>query len=299
MLYIDFVKIAILSFVPLNVEPKREAQLLKTAAEARGHEAEIYHAGRFQVDFFEDEVKIFYDGRPFEMVDLVIPRARMITEADRKLAILKQFELMGVPVLNTYESIVVAKNKMRSLQIFQEASLAVPRTVLLEGKQGFSAAVERLGGYPVVLKDPFGTYGRGVILVESERSARSVLDMIWASWWPQLVMVQEFVSESAGRDKRVFVVKGKVVAAMERSAPEGDFRSNIELGGEGRAVELSEEEEALALKAVELLNLDVAGVDLIQSDRGPLVLEVNANPGFKALSKITGVDVAGAIVDVL
>ena len=284
--------IGILSFRPLGKSASKEELLLKRTAEAMGHKAKIFRSECCQMVYDGRGERVYYNRKPFPKIDVLIPRASLIRNVDIRLSIVKQFQLMGVPVVNEYMSIARAKNKLRTLQILHPLGIPTPRTVVVETPSALDLAIKRVGGAPVILKDPFGTFGNGVVIAESKRAVRSVFDTM-----NRIVMIQEYIGESEGRDTRVFVVGDKVVAGMERAAQNEEFRSNVELGGQTSAVEVSDKYASIAISATKALGLDYAGVDIIESKNGPQVLEVNGNPGFKALTAITGADVAGAIIE--
>ncbi len=290
-------KIGILSFKPLKRQASKEERRLKQAAMQLGHKAQVFRAGRCQLVYDGRGERVLYNKKRFPKIDILIPRASVITNVDIRLSVVKQFQLMGVPVVNEYMSIARAKNKLRTQQILHSLGIPTPRTVVIEDYGALSDAIDRLGGAPVILKDPFGSYGTGVIIVESKRAARSVLDAIWVNGGHRIMMIQEYVEESEGRDTRVFVVGDKVIAGMERSAQAEEFRSNVELGGVTSAVEVSDEYARIAVASAKALGLEVAGVDIIETKDGPAVLEVNGNPGFRALEEITGLDVATPIIE--
>lgn len=289
-------KIGILSFYPSWQDVSEEELRLRSAAESAGHVAEIIRADDCQLAMITGESALYYKGEPLQEFDLWIPRARIIGNAELHLALVKQLHFHGARLVNGYQAIVRAKNKLRTSQILTKHGLAIPNSLMISSPDNVDIAADKLGGFPLVMKDPYGTYGKGVVLVESLNSARSVLHALMG-YYPKPVLMQEFVKESKGSDARIFVVGGKVIAAMQRQALEGDFRSNMELGGEASAYTPTTEEAELACAAARALDLEIAGVDIIQSSRGPLVLEVNANPGFKGLEATTGVDVAAEIVD--
>ena len=290
--------IGILSYRPVSRQVTKEERRLKKAAEVLGHKAKIFRASRCQLVYDGRGERVLYNGKKFPKIDILIPRASIISNVDIRLSLVKQFQLMNVPVVNEYMSIAKAKNKLRTQQILHSLGLPTLRTVVIENYTTLSDAIDKVGGAPVILKDPFGSYGSGVIIAESKRAARSVLDAIWCNGHShKIMMVQEYVAESGGRDTRVFVVGDKAIAAMERSAQAEEFRSNVELGGVTRGLPVSDEYAQIAVKSAKALGLEVAGVDIIETKHGPAVLEVNANPGFKALEEITGVDIATPIIE--
>jgi ribosomal protein S6--L-glutamate ligase len=285
-------KIGILSFKPSGRRAAEEELRIKAAAERLGHKAQIFRSERCQLVYDGKSERVLYMGKRFPKIDVLIPRASILNNVDIRLSVVKQFQQMGVPVVNDYMSIARAKNKVRTQQILHSLGLPTPHTVVIHDKSVLNAAIDAVGGAPVILKDPFGSYGSGVVIAESKRAARSVLDAMATP----ILMVQEYISESGGKDTRVFVVGSKVIAAMERSAQAEEFRSNVELGGETRPVEVSDRYAQIAIASTKALGLEVSGVDIIETKKGPAVLEVNGNPGFKALEAATGVNVAEAIV---
>jgi ribosomal protein S6--L-glutamate ligase len=228
-------------------------------------------------------------GRALPHYDAVLPRIGA-SVTDYGLAVVKQFEILGVKVVNGSQAIGESRDKMRCLQVLTEAGLEVPRSALVRTYRGLRSAVETVRGMPVVLKVLQGTQGVGVMIVHSPISLGSVVETLHGL--EQDVIVQQFIAEGAGRDYRAFVIGNQVVAAMMRTAPEGEFRSNIHRGGEGKLVKLPRDYERSAIKAAQVLGLHIAGVDLMESVDGPLVLEVNSSPGFEGIEKATGLNVA-------
>ncbi len=225
--------------------------------------------------------------------DAVLPRiGASITEYG--LAVVKQFEALGYHTINHSQAIAESRDKMRCAQILMQAGLLVPPTVLTRTQKGMRNILKIVGGMPAVLKVLQGTQGVGVMLVNSTLSLASVLDAFWGLG--KDLVIQQFIAEGAGRDYRVLVVGKEVVAAMMRTAPEGEFRSNIHRGGAGSLIKLPKAYERAAVRATEVLGLEIAGVDLIDSDRGPMILEVNSSPGFEGIERATGLNIAGAMV---
>ena len=272
-------------------------QLLMQAIEARGHTATLFFADRCEFLMGSGGLELYYEGKAFPQFDVVIPRSNVTISYHAHLTLMHHLMLAGIPVLNDYFPVLAAKNKIQSLQTLAAAGVPVPKTRILQTSESLGRTVEQLGGYPVVMKTSEGSYGLGVIILESERAAKSTLDMVRSqSHWRTLIL-QEFIKEAQDKDVRVFVVGDRVVAAMERTSQSGDFRSNIHAGGVGTLTSLTLDEERMAIQATELLGLEMAGVDLLRTSKGPMVMEVNANPGLEGVTKITGVDVAGAVVE--
>jgi ribosomal protein S6--L-glutamate ligase len=240
--------------------------------------------------------RILVSGSPLRPYDIILPRiGASIT--DYGLAVVRQFEILGTPAINGSEAIAESRDKMRSLQILTAAGLRTPASVLLRAHRGFKPAIEAVKGLPVVLKLLRGTQGRGVMLVHSPISLISVVETLRGL--EQDTLIQQFIAEGAGRDYRAFVVGNKVFAAMMRTAPPGEFRSNIHRGGRGKLVKLPKSYERAAVRAARSLGLKIAGVDLMESTRGPLVIEVNSSPGFEGIEKATGLNIASAIIQLL
>ncbi len=286
-------KIGILSFKALSKKASPEEVKIKNVARAAGHTARIFRSGKFQLVFDGTAKRLMYDGKLLPKYDVFITRPSVLRDVDLSISIIKQMEMMGIPVFNSYESIIKAKNKLKTMQIMDHYNIAIPRTVIIRSPNYLNLSVKSVGGFPVIVKTPFGSYGNGVTIVESMRALKSMLD------WEEnmMYMIQEFVKYSKGKDIRVFVIGGKVVGSMMRKAMKGEFRSNIELGGKGSPVEITEEEKLMAINAVQALDLEYGGVDILRSKTGPVILEVNSNPGFKELERSTGANIASAIIE--
>jgi len=266
---------------------------LVQAAEALGHRAKVVDPLQCVLLVDEPRPRVFYKGKKLLRADVAIPRiGASITHFG--LSVLKTFEAMNVPVLNDALSVAMARDKFLSLQVLSQNNVPVPRTILARSPRDLDAKLDLLGEFPVVLKLMEGTHGVGVMLAESRDAVHSIMSSFWELG--KNIFLQRFVSESKGRDIRAFVVGGRVVAAMRRTAKVGEFRSNIHRGGQGEAVTLTEPYIRAALRAARVLNLRVAGVDLLESSLGPLVMEVNASPGLQGIEAATGIDVAGEIV---
>lgn len=287
-----FMKIGILTFRPVEEKASVEEIELKNIAKSKGHVARIFRSQRFQMVFDKKSPWLLYDGKPFPSYDVIINRPCCLEDVDLHVSLIEQMELAGITIFNRHQPILNAKNKIKTSQILDHFGIPIPRTVVIQRPEDLEQAVKTLGGLPIIVKRPVGSFGNGVTIVESMRALKSFI-----VWSQPMYLLQEFVKYSRGKDIRVFVVNGKVVGAMMRCAKKGEFRSNIELGGTGVPVEITEEEKNMALRSVQAIDLEYAGVDIIRSKNGPVVLEVNSNPGFKALERATGVSIASHIVD--
>lgn len=285
-------KIAILSNGPGNYSTKR----LKEVAVSRGHEVTVVKYRECYASIEQNNPTISYRGEDLMRFDAVIPRiANSMTRYGT--AILRQLEMRGVYTVSSSIAISRSRDKLRSMQLLAAAGVGIPKTVVSRNSTDIDDLLEKLGGTPVIIKLAQGTHGNGVVLAESKKAAKSVLQALYLTNEDGTnILLQEFVKESAGVDIRAFVAGGRVVASMKRQSLDDDFRSNLHKGGEGVSVKLTEEERKMAVKAAKVMNLNVAGVDLMRSARGPLILEVNASPGF-GIEKITGRDVATPIVE--
>jgi ribosomal protein S6--L-glutamate ligase len=239
------------------------------------------------------ESRVLAHSKTLPHYDALLPRiGASMTEYG--LAIVKHFEMQGVRIVNSSQAIAESRNKMRSLQVLTEAGLLVPATVFTRSTQALKSAVDAVKGLPVVLKVLQGTQGVGVMLVHTPVSLGSVLDTLRTL--DQDVIIQQFIVEGAGSDYRAFVVGDKVIAAMMRTAPQGEFRSNIHRGASGNTIELPAEYKKTAIRAAKVLGLEVAGVDIMESNQGPMIIEVNSSPGFEGIEKATGINVAQKII---
>lgn len=269
-------------------------QRLKEAAEQRGHEVRIVDYLRCVIDITSHRPAIHYGGSRLDAVDAVIPRIGA-THTFYGTAVVRQFEMMDVYPTNDSQSISRSRDKLRSLQLLAAEGVGLPVTSFAHSTKDIDGLVSLVGGAPVVVKLLEGTQGMGVVLAETKKAAESVIGA-----FRQLnanILVQEFIKEAGGSDIRAFVVGNRVVAAMERTAAPGDFRSNVHRGGEARRIRLTPEERAAAKRAAKILGLNVAGVDLMRSNHGPVVLEVNSSPGLEGIETTTGIDVAGKVVE--
>lgn len=285
-------RIAILSNGPGNYSTKR----LKEEAILRGHEVKVIKYKNCYAAIEQSNPVVRYDGELLKDFDVVIPRiASYMTRYGT--AIVRQFEMQGVYTPTSSIAIVRSRDKLRSMQLLARAGVGIPKTVFARSAADVSDLIDELGGTPVIIKLARGTHGNGVVLAETKKAAKSVLQAFYVMDEDGTnILLQEFVKESAGTDIRAFVVGGKVVASMQRQSLDDDFRSNLHQGGEGKAIKLTDEERKTAIKAAKAMGLAICGVDMMRSSRGPLVLEVNASPGF-GIEKVTGRDVAGKILD--
>ena len=286
-------KIAILSRGPDNYSTKR----LVEEAVKRGHDTRVINYTKCYAKIEQSNPVVSYEGEDLTGFDAVIPRIGA-SYTRYGSAIVRQFELQGVFTTTNSIALVRARDKLRSAQLLARAGVGIPKTIFSRSVADAENLIEELGGTPVIIKLARGTHGRGVVLAETKRVARSVLQAFYLQDTDGTnILVQEFIKEAAGSDVRAFIVGGKVVASMRRQSLEDDFRSNIHQGGTGTSTKLSDEERKTAQKAARSMGLtSLCGVDMIRSDRGPLVLEVNASPGF-AIEKVTGRNVAEKIIE--
>jgi ribosomal protein S6--L-glutamate ligase len=286
----DRLRIAILS---RNRKLYSTRRLVDTAR-ARGHAPKVLDTLRCNLVVGRDAPRVFYRGEEVTGVGVVIPRiGASITGYG--LSVVNQFDMMGVPVLNSAVPIARSRDKLRALQLLSRFGIDIPRTVMCRYREEVPLAVEQVGGLPCIMKLIQGAQGVGVLIANTMGEVEGMLDTLWTLG--QEILLQELIAESRGRDVRVLVVGDRVVAAMRRTAREGEFRSNIHRGGEGQALELPREYAEAAVKAVRVIGLEVAGVDMLESRSGPKIMEVNSSPGFEGLERVTGVDIAGLYVE--
>lgn len=267
---------------------------LVEAARERGHSARVLDPLRCYMRIASDGFDMHYKGRPISGYQAVLPRiGASITRYG--CAVLRQFELMGSVTPNSAEAIARARDKLRTHQLLAAEGIDMPVTVFGDNPDDTVDLLSMLGPPPHVIKLNESSQGAGVILTEKPSASRSVVEALRGLY--ANFLVQEFIAEAEGADLRCFVVGDEVVAAMRRQAPKGDFRSNLHRGGSAEAVEASDDERTVAVRAARVLGLGVAGVDLIRARRGPLVLEVNSSPGLEGIEAATGVNVAGKIIE--
>jgi ribosomal protein S6--L-glutamate ligase len=282
-------RITILTESGKSYSPKR----LKEAAEARGHECAVIKFPKCYVDVEQDSPQVRYEGKPVTDLDVVITR---ITPGltTYGAAIARQFELNGVYTVNRSIAIVRSRDKLRTLQLLSKAGVGIPKTVFSKSTAAVDDLIEQIG-VPMIIKVARGSQGNGVVLAETRKAAKSVIQAFYVEGVS--ILLQEFIEEADGSDIRAFVVGNQVVASYKRQSLDDDFRSNMHQGGKGTAIKLTDQEKRTALKAAKAVGLQICGVDLIRSKRGPLVLEVNSSPGLEGIEKVTGRDVAGKIID--
>lgn len=282
-------KFAILSANPNLYSTKR----IMEAGKKKGHEMIIVDHTKCDLVIEKKRPSVIYKGA--EILDLhgVIPRiGASVTFFGT--AVVRQFEMMKVFTATESQSLVRSRDKLRSLQILSRAGLDLPKTVFSNYSKDVGNIVDKAGGAPLVIKILEGTQGLGVVLAPDKNSAESILEAF--NGLQARVIVQEFIKEAKGADLRAFIVDGVVVGAMKRQGKEGEFRSNLHRGGTADIVELTDEEENAALKAAKVMGLGIAGVDMLQSSRGPLILEVNSSPGLEGIEAATGKDIATQII---
>jgi ribosomal protein S6--L-glutamate ligase len=271
-------------------------QRLMEEATGRGHEIMPIDYLRCYMNITSHNPELRYRGERLEGFDAVIPRIAA-SHTFYGLAVLRQFEMMGVYPLNESVSIGRARDKLRSMQILSREGIGMPVTAFAIDNSKTDDLLELVGGAPVVIKLLEGTQGIGVVLAESVKSAKSIIDAF--NGVDVAILVQEFIKESEGRDIRALVVGRRVVATMERTGAKGDFRSNLHRGGSAKMIELTDQEHKAALDSARAMGLNVAGVDMLRANRGPVVMEVNSSPGLEGIEKTTGENVAKAIIEYL
>lgn len=282
-------KIIVLSRNPALYSTKR----LVEAGEKRKHEMIVVDHTKCDLIIEKRKPQVFYKGKPLEDVDAVIPRIGA-SVTFYGTAVVRQFEMMKVFTATESQALVRSRDKLRSLQILSRAGLGLPITAFTNYSKNVKSIIQKVGGAPLVIKLLEGTQGVGVVLAENNNAAESVLEAF--NGLKARVIVQEFIKEAGGADIRAFVVDGVVVGAMKRQGKEGEFRSNLHRGGSASLIELTDDEENAALKAAKVLGLGIAGVDMLQSKKGPLIMEVNSSPGLEGIEGATKKDIANSII---
>lgn len=283
-------RIAIMSRGPRLYSTKR----LVEACKDRGHKAEVLDTVKFSINVESGNPNLLYKNKELGRFDAVIPRiGASITFFGT--AVLRQFEQMGMYCLNSSLGIISSRDKLRSIQLLAKHHLGFPQTIFVKNKEMIIPAIEELGGAPVIIKLLEGTQGIGVILADTNKVAEAIIETLQST--RQNVLIQKFVKESRGRDIRAIVAGNKVIAAMRRVAKGDEFRSNVHRGGTVEPVELDEKYEKTAIRAAQIMGLHVAGVDMLEGNTGPQIMEVNSSPGLEGIERATGIDIAGAIVE--
>ncbi len=282
-------RIAVLSRNPKLYSTRR----LIESGSKRGHTVEVIDHTKCYVLIEKGKPSIRYQGKALQSVDAVIPRIGA-SVTSYGTAIVRQFEMMKIFSATESQGIVRSRDKLRSLQLLSREGIGIPKTAFADHVREVDDLIEQVGGAPLVIKLLEGTQGIGVILAETHKSAKSIIEAFYNQ--EINILVQEFIAEANSSDIRALVVDGKVVGSMKRTGKAGDFRSNLHRGGSAQLIQLSKEEEDAAVLAAKALGLRIAGVDMLQSARGPLVIEVNSSPGLKGIETATGVDIADEII---
>ncbi|NCP10434.1 MAG: 30S ribosomal protein S6--L-glutamate ligase [Sphingomonadales bacterium] len=283
-------KIAMLARNPKLYSHRR----LVEAAEERGHSIDILNTLRCTVNIASHRPTVVYNGETLSGYEAIIPRiGASVTHYG--LAVLRQFEMAGVWPLNESVAIGRSRDKLRSMQILAKYGLGLPVTAFAHDPKQTDEVLKMVGGAPAVIKLLEGTQGIGVVLGETEKSAKSVIEAFRGA--NVNILVQEFIKEAGSTDIRILVIGGKVVAAMQRTGAPGDFRSNLHRGGSAKQVKITPEERSTAVRAAKAMGLNVCGVDILRSNHGPVIMEVNSSPGLEGIENATGKDVAGQIID--
>ncbi|MBB3995482.1 ribosomal protein S6--L-glutamate ligase [Sulfitobacter undariae] len=285
-------KIAMLARNPNLYSHKR----LKEAAEARGHQLDIINTLRCYMNIATRRPEVYYNGEKLEGYDAVIPRIGA-SVTFYGTAVLRQFEMQGVYPLNESVGIGRSRDKLRSMQLLARDGIGLPVTTFAHDPKQTDEVLALAGGAPVVIKLLEGTQGIGVVLADTKRSAVSVVEAFRGAGVN--ILLQEFIKEAGGTDIRAIVIGNKVVAAMKRTGAEGDFRSNLHRGGSAQVIKLSPEERSTAIRSAKAMGLNVCGVDMLRSNHGPVVMEVNSSPGLEGVENATGLDIAGMIIEYL
>jgi ribosomal protein S6--L-glutamate ligase len=267
---------------------------LVEAGRRRGHDVDVLDTLQFDLHLRRGESELLYQGDPIGPVDAVIPRiGASITSYG--LAVVRQFEMMGVYCVNSSRAIARSRDKLRALQLLSRHDIGLPPTIYTRQAEHLPDCIEQLEGLPVVVKLLQGTQGVGVVLAESQAAAASVIEAFHGL--EQEILIQKFIREARGADIRAFVVGNRVIGAMRRQAIDGEFRSNLHRGGTAKPIRLPRAYRRTAVAAARVLGLHVAGVDLLESNDGPMVMEVNSSPGLEGIEKATGEDIAATIID--
>ena len=288
-------RIGILTFGKSKKTLAKGTQRLIKIAKERGHTVSLFYSAKVGLVFGNDKT-LTYKGKSLDPndYDVILVRPAFTVEPSINASIIKQFQLAGFYVLNGYIGVFRAKNKIRTLQMLDHFNLPVPKTLVVEDLKILEEAAQEFR-FPVIVKTIYGTHGRGVFLAESQRSLGPIVEYLIAREKGP-VSLQEYIKEAKGQDLRIFVLGKKIVAAMERIAKSGEFRANFHKGGSVTVADLSPEEKRIALKATKVMGLDIAGVDMLRTKKGPKIIEINSFPGMEGISLASGVDVALELV---
>lgn len=266
---------------------------LVESIENKGHKATVLDHLKCDIVIEQENPCIYYHGELIEGVDAVIPRIGA-SVTFYGASVVRQFEMMGIPTAVESQSLVRSRDKLRSLQVLARSDVGMPKTVFTNYSKEVNKIIDSVGGAPLIVKLLEGTQGYGVVLAPTKKAAESIIEAFHSM--KARVIVQEFIQEAKGADIRAFIINNRVVGAMKRQGKEGEFRSNLHQGGSGQLIKLSKRERQVALTAAKVMGLSVAGVDLLQSERGPLVLEVNSSPGLEGIEKTTNQDIGSEII---
>jgi len=267
---------------------------LLEAAKQRGHDVGVIDYLRCYMDITSHQPKVIYAGEPLTGIEAIIPRIGA-SRTFYGTAVVRQFEMAGVFPVNESQGISRSRDKLRSMQLLSRAGIGLPVTAFAHSTKDVEGVIKTVNGAPLVVKLLEGTQGIGVVLCETKKAAESVIEAFRGL--DANILVQEFIKEAGGMDIRCFVIGGKVVAAMKRQGKEGEFRSNLHRGGSAEKIKLTPEERSTAVRSAKAMGLNVAGVDLLRSNHGPVVMEVNSSPGLEGIEQATGVDVAGKVIE--
>lgn len=287
--------IAILSKGPSNYKKRKlyTSRRLAEAAAERGHTPIMLDYTRCYMGMQQSKPNVHYRGDVLPKIDAIIPRVEP-SYTSYGAAVVRQFEMMNVYSVTKSIALVRSRDKLRSLQLLSSADIDIPKTAFADRTTDIPDLIELVGGTPLIVKLIESTHGQGVVLAETKKAAKSVIQAFHGINQP--ILIQEFIAESGGADIRAIVVGGRVVGAMKRQGLDDEFRSNIHQGGYGEKIKLTKDERRVAIKAARQLGLNVAGVDLLRSERGPLVIEVNSSPGLAGVETATGRDIAGRVI---
>lgn len=267
---------------------------LVETAELKGHNPIVLDHLKCDIVIEQDNPCIYYKGEKIENIDAVIPRIGA-SVTFYGASVVRQFEMMDVPTAVESQALVRSRDKLRSLQILARANVGLPKTVFTNYSKEVKKIIDSVGGTPLIVKLLEGTQGYGVVLAPTRKAAESIIEAFHSM--KARVIVQEFIQEAKGADIRAFIIGNRVVGAMKRQGKEGEFRSNLHQGGTGKLIKLSKQEREVALTAAKVMGLSIAGVDMLQSERGPLILEVNSSPGLEGIEKTTNKDIASAVIE--